>query len=615
MKITNSIQRSFILALLAILPAALSAQNAAKPNLLESMILLELEKSGQENRSNGSPLRSVTITKGFYPVNPGAGRNSHLLIENQTNLFIDMTGVNLICLDIGKRAVDIKNCTNVVICGLTVDYDPLPFTQGVLTSFSKESKTMTVLLHEGYPDLNDAKTSIRFFDPKTRVWKSGAWSGGISGVLESKSGRELRFSTPNVNSGSYDAVAVGDLVVLKQKLGVPHVVVLDRCAATSLSNVTIHTGPTFAVLDTFCDRMHYFGVRITPGPKPLGAKEPRLMANLADGIHSIAARNGPLVERCLIECHADDGVAIHGKYWPIVAGSGNEWFIASTSELPLVPGDRLRLTKSTGIIFDEVSLVSASPVEGERGKELAQARDKLDERKELLASENKFTRLVFSRPIAAEPGDAVDSPQLVGSGFVVRDNVIRNHRARGILIKASSGKIQNNTIEGSSMAGIVLSPELSYWHEAGYSWDVLIQGNVIRTSGYEHPNPGVSQAGIISVCATGGKNGYAPAGGHRNIRILENKIESSEGVHLLATSVSNLLIQGNEFVEPLQRPWPTGGKWGVDGSSVVVIDQCVQVSLEGNKVVRPGSSMKKILTFSPDTQFVKGVEDGILPVK
>ncbi|MBL8995177.1 MAG: right-handed parallel beta-helix repeat-containing protein [Spirochaetia bacterium] len=606
---------SFFLIAAFFSPTLLHSQNDPKPNLLESMIRLELEKSNPVERTHKGPLRVITMTKGFYPVQPGAGRSSHLLIENQTNLLIDFTGVNLICLDIGRRAVDIKNCTNVVICGLTVDYDPLPFTQGALVAFSKESKTMTVHLHEGYPELNDPKTTIRFFDPKTRVWKSGAWSGGIGAVLQTKSGRVLVFSTPNVNSGSHDAVAVGDLVVMKQKLGVPHVVVLDHCASTTLSNVTIHTGPTFAVLDTFCDRMHYFDVRITPGPKPLGAREPRLMANLADGIHSIGARNGPLVERCLIECHADDGVAIHGKYWPIVAGSGREWFVASTSELPLLPGDTLRLTKRSGLIFDETVIESASPVEEGRVKELVEARDKLGYRKELLASENKFTRLVFGKAVAAEPGDAADSPQLVGSGFVVRDNVIRNHRARGILIKASSGKIENNLIEGSSMAGIVLSPELDYWHEAGYSWDVLIQGNVIRATGYEHPNPGVSQAGIITVCATGGKTSYAPAGGHRNIRILNNKIESSEGVHLLATSVSNLLIQGNEFIQPLQRLWPTGGKWGIDGKSVVVLDQCSQVTLAGNKVVKPGPAMGKILTFSADTQIVKGAEDGILPVK
>ena len=69
-----------------------------------------------------------------------------------------------------------------------------------------------------------------------------------------------------------------------------------------------------------------------------------------------------------------------------------------------------------------------------------------------------------------------------GNHFSIRNTTIRNHRACGMLIKASHGAIDNNLIEGSTMGGIIIPPEL-YWAEADYSRDLRVTNNVIRNVG------------------------------------------------------------------------------------------------------------------------------------
>src|SRR5213079_2064745 len=68
---------------------------------------------------------------------------------------------------------------------------------------------------------------------------------------------------------------------------------------------------------------------------------------------------------------------------------------------------------------------------------------------------HRFVEVVTEPPLAAGFDWQASNPSALGSGFVIRNNIIRNHRARGILVKADDGLIEGNTIDGSTIAGIV----------------------------------------------------------------------------------------------------------------------------------------------------------------
>jgi hypothetical protein len=80
--------------------------------------------------------KRIVIPPGCYRVQPRSG--VHLTLDGLPDgVTIDATGVEMLCLET-TRALSISNCTNLTLQGLTIDYDPLPYTQGRITSISKE---------------------------------------------------------------------------------------------------------------------------------------------------------------------------------------------------------------------------------------------------------------------------------------------------------------------------------------------------------------------------------------------------------------------------------------------------------------------------------------------
>ena len=132
------------------------------------------------------------------------------------------------------------------------------------------------------------------------------------------------------------------------------------------------------------------------------------------------------------------------------------------------------------------------------------------------------------------------------------------------------------------MGAIVLTPELD-WMEAGFSRSVKILNNSIRRSGVNPSIWSTIQAGVITVAAEG-DSGFAPAGGHWNIEITGNRIDSSLGANILATSVTKLTIQDNVMVNTHSELRNHGRNRGINPEAAVVLINCEDVSLNRNLV-------------------------------
>ncbi|MBF0443392.1 MAG: hypothetical protein HQK54_15905 [Oligoflexales bacterium] len=90
--------------------------------------------------------------------------------------------------------------------------------------------------------------------------------------------------------------------------------------------------------------------------------------------------------------------------------------------------------------------------------------------------------IALDKTLNASVGDRMANMNLIGSGYIVRNNIVRNRRARGMLLKANDGLVENNTVEGSTMPGISETPEY-WWNESDYSHNVIIRnknGTMIR---------------------------------------------------------------------------------------------------------------------------------------
>ena len=81
--------------------------------------------------------RRIVVPPGRYRVSPK--NRQHLVLHNLQDTQIVADGVEMICTET-TRALTIRGCTNVTVRGLVIDYDPLPFTQGRITSLSADEK-------------------------------------------------------------------------------------------------------------------------------------------------------------------------------------------------------------------------------------------------------------------------------------------------------------------------------------------------------------------------------------------------------------------------------------------------------------------------------------------
>ena len=218
-------------------------------------------------------------------------------------------------------------------------------------------------------------------------------------------------------------------------------------------------------------------------------------------------------------------------------------------------------------------------------------------------------QLALDRPVPAEPGFRASTPAANGSGFVIRGNTIKNHRARGILVKADDGLIEGNDIDGSTIAGLVIAPEY-YWNEAGYSRDVTVRNNVFRHCGYATAGPWTAQAGAATVCGEGDQS-TGIAFGHQHIVFQNNAFEDNDGVNLLIDGAQDVRIAGNTFLRPQQEQSRRGADAGVDPSALIYLKDCRDVRLKANVVSDPGIAEKSLVRLGPAATDVTGGDAGV----
>lgn len=485
--------------------------------------------------------KRIVIPPGRYRVQ--AERGTHLLFSDLSDVEIIAENVELVCTST-VRALLFENCTNVTLRGLTVDYDPLPFTQGKIIAMSPDKSWMDFEVIEGYPD-SDLGGNIQIYDPATRTLRRGdaRWSEEIEALGERchrvrKAGR-YRFDLDQ------DTELIGDILVTKSwfgKPGSPHAIELQGCKGMRLEDITVYAAQSFGFLERHCDGTTYLRCivdRRCPDDDPVKRALPRLRSLNADAFHSKDASKGPAIIACTARFMGDDAVNINGRYHFVRGSSGREVRIVILDKTAtLKAGDPVEFIPYSGPRPPDAVVVRRQPdPEPITEQEKAFIRKlRIDERVRsgLLDGEARLYTLTLDREISLPPGSAVCCPLRLGNGFAVTDCDFGDNRSRGILIKASNGEVSGNRITNSRMAAVLISPEF-WWMEAGMSSDVVVRDNFIK---------GCLQT-PIQIHARGGNRQILPAGALRNISILNNRIEDCAWPLIHVTSTSGLSIEGN----------------------------------------------------------------------
>lgn len=125
----------------------------------------------------------IEIPKGTYTLN--VRENGPYKFHNLTDVRIDGNGSTIICNN-QEQALSFYNCVRVELHDLIVDYDPLCFTQGTITSVSADGGWFDIRIDDGYPLQGLALSRVQLYDPETRLLKRNSITTYSSNYSELK---------------------------------------------------------------------------------------------------------------------------------------------------------------------------------------------------------------------------------------------------------------------------------------------------------------------------------------------------------------------------------------------------------------------------------------------
>jgi hypothetical protein len=525
---------------------------------------------------------SVVIPAGTYRIIALPSAASHLSFHDMADFEIDARGAHLIFTGVMQGGIEFVNCRNVRFHGATMRHEVPPFTQGTVESIAPDRTWFTLRIDAGYPaNFDDSKYFPAapmgcLFDGKTRRLKPQAFIS--TSKVERLSGSLFRLYGGGPES-------VGDLAAFRGS-GRPGIMLMN-CGQMDIRDVTIYNSGMFGVLETRGDGGNHYSVEIKRDAPPSGATTDPLYSTSADGFHSAVMRKGPVLENCSFEGMPDDGIAIHGVYSLVLQAAGDRLVINRSS---FQVGDPLLLFDVAGSPAGEAVVKAVTPAPDFKNARQSQ-RTTLGNN-----TLGPYVEILLDRSLAADFDYLCSNPAAIGSGYVLRNNTIRDHRARGMLLKAHNGLVEGNTIDGSTVSGIILSPEL-WWNEACYSRNVIIRNNTVRNV---PDNP--QSYGAIAVAAITDRP--VPGYGHQHIVLEGNRIENINVVNLLITSAQDVTIRNNSFINAQRAAIPTpGAKWGEDPGALVYVTEAKDVRIEGNTFSRLGLANRSLVkTTSTVTQ-------------
>jgi hypothetical protein len=285
----------------------------------------------------------------------------------------------------------------------------------------------------------------------------------------------------------------------------------------------------------------------------LREKSERIITTTADATHFCNCRGQLIIENCLFENMLDDAANIHGTYLRVSKLTDNRTLLAAVMHFQQL--DYNFAGKDDSICFvNEATLlpIGYGKVTGFR---------KLNE---------QLYEISFDQPLppALKAGDGIDNISWYPE-TIFRNNVIRNNRARGILISARNRTLIHNNSFSSMMAAILFEGDLHTWHEAGAVNHVDIRNNIFRDNAY-----GGRKTALIMINPRMDSISAQPY--EHNIVIEQNEFHTFDNAILSALSVGGLVFSNNRIVETYTYPklFPN--------SPAIEIRHCTNISIRNN---------------------------------
>ena len=504
----------------------------------------DFDLQGFIDREIAAGNKTITIPAGTYRVKPQD--RQHLYFKDLSDISIIAEGVEMICTET-TRAITFEGCKNVSLKGMTIDYDPLCFTQGTITKLAPDKSYIEFKLDDNYPD--NLVERIEIFDAKTHNLKRETYYGW--GPFEKTGDRSYRVSKGDnyTYNPDVDKEEIGDILVTNNDYtpngNMPHAIYSDECVNLQLEDITLYSGNCFGFFETNGTKNNYIRCKIDrrPAETDLYDRPQRIRSNDADAFHSKFAYVGPQLLECSARYQGDDGINICGQYYMTAGGKDKTIRVIVPHSCDLQTGNELEIMTIDGKRLPNVKILKIEDG-GTISQEMINSIKKLNQnegnKRSLTRPENKIINLTVDKKVNFPLGSIIGNKDRVGSGFSVKNCYFGYNRSRGILIKASNGEVVGNTLDHNNMHAVLITPE-AWWLESGCSDDIIVKDNTIIGNG--HPQ-------AISVTGFGFIGDVPPAGLHKNIIIENNSITDCYAPCIYVASTSGGSVKDNKIVNP-----------------------------------------------------------------
>lgn len=365
---------------------------------------------------------------------------------------------------------------------------------------------------------------------------------GITGYpAKQLAGRKVRVMVPGLEGAPGNTLVFGP----NHRL-CPGVVATD-CSDITMRGVTIHHAGGMGVL---AQRTHNFTVdrcRVTPSSD-------RMVSTTADATHFVNCTGKLVLSDNLFENQKDDATNIHGVYVQVAKRLGDNQMIV-----------RLRHRQQHGFDF----LREGVEVEFVRGKSMATYATGEVSAVERLNRELTLVTMRDGLPDGVGIGDAVAEVRAYPE-VAIRDNVIRNNRARGMLLNCRGPVVVEGNYFHTPGAAILFEGDAFHWFEQGGVRDCVIRNNTFDNCLF-----GVWGKAIIDVKA-GVREDKETSRYNENIRVTDNLFRVFGSTPLLHAYCVDGLTWERNTVETTRAYPPRRGP-----DTAFLVEHCDNVTIDG----------------------------------
>lgn len=485
---------------------------------------------------SGRDRGTVIVDPGTYrfdppPLNENAGSHPHRWFRNLSDVTIEGNGATFVFTNPLRGGFRFARSDNLTIRNLEVDFDPIPFTQGRITDFSKDAKTITLELDEGFPSLNHP-----MFQRANSVFALAYTSTGEFVQGERGIGRNGKYfsSIEQIDSRRF-RLTLGEHSFMSGVEVNNRLVVVARNDETALSfldvknpvldSVVLRTsnGAGFSV--EACDNPTFRDCTIAPPPD-----KTRQLAAVADGIRITNCLPSPTVENCRHEYLGDDSLVVDHRMVEV---------------LELIDDRTIRVEEAHPVVVGVGDSMDAISPTGIRKGTLGKVAEILEWYAEG-RSRGKAETIRFQESIAEaiEVGDFVGNKATASSEFTLRGNELRSNRANLIRITTGQGVIENNVLDGASLSAIELHTDAGgVWQAKGWVSEIQIRNNIIRRPAMMPF--GKKQGSAIRLHHEPPPNTETEGRPHRDISIIANEIETCGAAGIELEAANGVIARDN----------------------------------------------------------------------